>query len=52
MTLEIGRVFAEVQILKKMRLLQNDIYHRPRLCRAPNSENVKMALSLELSGIV
>ena len=27
------------------------IYHRSRLCRAPNSEKVKMALSLELSGI-
>ena len=51
MTSEIGRVFAEVQILKKVRLLQKDIYHRSRLCRAPNSENVKMALSLELSGI-
>ena len=35
-----------------MRLLQNDIYHRSRLCRAPNSEKVKMALSLELSGIL
>ena len=43
--------FAEVQILKKVTLLQNDIYHRLRLCRAPNSEKVKMALSLELSGI-
>ena len=42
---------AEVQILKKMRLLQNDIYHRSRFCRAPNSEKVQMALSLELSGI-
>ena len=35
--------------------MQNDIYHGRRLCRAPNSEkkkkNVKMALSLELSGI-
>ena len=31
--------------------LQNDINHRSRLCRAPNSEKVKMALSLELSGI-
>ena len=31
MTLEIGWVFAEV---KKMRLLQNDIYHQSRLCRA------------------
>ena len=30
MTLEIGWVFAEVQILKKVRLLQNDIYHRSR----------------------
>ena len=44
--------FAEVQILKKMRLLQNDIYHQSRFCRAPNSEKVKMALSLELSGIL
>ena len=51
MTFEIGLVYAEVQILKKVRLLQNDIYHRSRLCRAPNSEKVKMALSLELSGI-
>ena len=50
-TFEIGWVFAEVQILKKVRLLQNDIYHRSRLCRAPNSEKVKMALTLELSGI-
>ena len=33
--------FAEVQILKKVRLLQNNIYHRSRLCRAPNSEKVK-----------
>ena len=44
-------VFAEVQILKKVRLLQNDIYHRSRLCRATNSEKVKMALSLELREI-
>ena len=51
MTFEIGYVFTEVQILKKVRLLQNDIYHRSRLCRAPNFEKVKMALSLELSGI-
>ena len=48
---EIGRVFAEVQIRKKVRLLQNDIYHRSRLCRAPYSEKEKIALSLELSGI-
>ena len=27
-------------------------FHRSRLCRAPNSEKVKMALSLELSGIL
>ena len=47
MTLETGLVFAEVQILKNVRLLQNDIYHRSRLCRAPNSEKVKMAFSLE-----
>ena len=33
MTLKIGWVFAEVQILKKVRLLQNDIYHRSRLCQ-------------------
>ena len=32
--------------------LWNDIYHRSRLCPAPNSEKVKMALSLELSGIL
>ena len=51
MTFEIGWDFAEVQILKKVRLLQNDTYHRSRLCRAPNSEKVKMALSLKLSGI-
>ena len=50
-TFGIGRGFAEVQILKKVSPLQNDIYHRSRLCRAPNSEKVKMALSLELSGI-
>ena len=36
---------------KKVRLLQNGIYHRSRLCRAQNSEKVKMALSLELIGI-
>ena len=51
MTFEIGSTFAKVEILKKVRLLQNDFYHRSRLCRAPNSEKVKMALSLELSGI-
>ena len=51
MTFEIGWVFAGVQMLKKVRLLQNDIYHRSRLCREPNSEKVKIALSLELSGI-
>ena len=48
MTFAIGWDFAEVQILK---LLQNDTYHWSRLCRALNSEKVKMALSLELSGI-
>ena len=48
MTFAIGKVFAEVQILK---LLQNDTNHWSRLCRAPNSEKVKMALSLELNGI-
>ena len=31
--------------------LWNVIFHRSRFCRAPNSENVKMALSLELSGM-
>ena len=51
MTFGIGRGFAEVQILKTVRLLQNGFYHRSRFCRAPNSEKVKMALSLELSGI-
>ena len=47
----IGRGFAKVQILKNVILLLNDIYHRSRLCRVTNSEKVKMALSLELSGI-
>ena len=51
MTFEIGSVFAEVQILKNVRLLKNDIYHGSRLCRAPNSDKVKMTLSLKLSGI-
>ena len=37
--------------MKNVRLLQNDIFHRSRPCRAPNAEKVKMALSLELSGI-
>ena len=32
--------------------LRNDIFHRSRLCRAPNSKKLKMALSLELSGIL
>ena len=32
--------------------LRNDIFHWSRLCRAPNSEKVIMALSLELSGIL
>ena len=34
--------------------MQNDIYHQSRLCRAPNSEKVKMALwwSLESSRIL
>ena len=39
-------------MLKKVRLLQNDIYHQSRLCRVPDSENVKMALSLELSILI
>ena len=51
MTFEIGWVFTGVQILKKVGLLQNGIYHRSRLCLAPNSEKVKLALFLELSGI-
>ena len=38
MTFGIGRSVAEIQILKKVRLLQNDNYHRSRLCRTPNSE--------------
>ena len=41
MTFEIGWVFAEAQILKKVRLLQNDIYHRSRLCRVPNPKKWK-----------
>ena len=36
---------------EKSETIANDIYHRSRLCRAPNSEKVKIALSLELSGI-
>ena len=32
--------------------LWNVIFHRSRFCRAPISEKVKMALSLELSGIL
>ena len=32
--------------------LQNDIFRSSRLCRAPISVKVKMALSLELSGIL
>ena len=51
MTVGFGRGFNEVQILKKVRLLQTDIFHRSRLCRMPNSEKVKMTLSLELNGI-
>ena len=46
MTLETGWVFAEVQILKKVRLLQNDIYHRSRLCRARISEKWKWSYLL------
>ena len=46
MTFEIGWVFAEVQLLKKVRLLQHDIYNRSRLCWATNSEKVKMAYLL------
>ena len=33
-----------VQILNKVRLLQNDIYHRSRLCRALNSEKSENGL--------
>ena len=32
--------------------IANDIYHQSRLCRAPKSKKVKMALTLELSGIL
>ena len=32
--------------------LQNDSYLRSRLCRALNSEKVKVTLSLRLSGIL
>ena len=32
--------------------LWNVIFHRSRFCQAPNSEKVKMVLSLELSGIL
>ena len=37
-----------IDIYKRLR---TDIFHRSRLCRAPNSNKVIMALSLELSGI-
>ena len=47
LTFGIGWGLAEVQILKKVRPLQNDIYHRSRLCRAPISLKVKMALELK-----
>ena len=50
MTFEIGWVFAEDQILKKVRLLQNDIYNRSRLCRAPNSEK-KLKWPYLLNGV-
>ena len=43
--------FAEVQNLEKVRLLQNNILHQSKLSRAPNSDKVKIVLSLELSGI-
>ena len=46
MTFEIGWVFAVVQLFKKVRLLQDDIYNRSRLCWATNSEKVKMAYLL------
>ena len=36
---------------KKSESIAKWIYHRSRLCRAPISEKVKIALSLELSGI-
>ena len=39
-----------INILPKR--LWNVIFHRSRFCRSPNSEQVKMALSLELSGIL
>ena len=44
-------VNTDINKIKPQRL-RNDIYHWSRLCRAPNSEKVKMALSLELSGIL
>ena len=34
------------------KILWNVIFHRSRFCRDPNSEKVKMTLSLELSGIL
>ena len=49
MTFEIGRVLAEVQILKKVILLQNDIGRG--FAERQILKKVKMALSLELSGI-
>ena len=63
MSFGIGRGVAEAQNLKKKKKkialslelrLRNDIFDRSRLCRAPNSEKVKMALhvSLQLSGIL
>ena len=35
-----------------LKRLRNDIFRWSRLCRGPNSEKVKMALSLELNGIL
>ena len=52
MTFGIGRGFADAQILKTVKRLQNDIFHWSRLCRAPNFEKVIMALSLEPKGIL
>ena len=49
--LRLVELLPRYKFWKKVKLLQKDIYHRSKLCRAPNSEKVKMALFLELSGI-
>ena len=40
------------EVVKWHLRFRNDIFHRSRLCRAPNSEKVNMAISLELSEIL